>query len=111
LLTFDLQNLIDTITSAKIDVFNTNILSNEDINKILKHEQKPVIIADSMDISAFKIALHKDVLIIYIKYPIIKDNCEIYNARSISQSDGELLICNPVAKCANTYYEISKFKK
>jgi len=32
LLAFDLQNLIDTITLAKIDVFNTKILSNEDFN-------------------------------------------------------------------------------
>jgi len=63
-----------------------------DINEILKHEQKPVIIADLMNISVFKIALHKKRLIIYIKYPIIKNRCEIFNARSISQSDGKLLI-------------------
>jgi len=34
LLTLDLLNLIDTITLAKIDVFNTKILNNEDINII-----------------------------------------------------------------------------
>jgi len=33
-------------TSAKVDVFNTKILNNENINEILKHEQKPVMIAD-----------------------------------------------------------------
>jgi len=64
LLTFDLQNLSDTITLAKIDVFNTKILNNDDIMEILKHEQKPVIIADLMDISVFKIALHKELVII-----------------------------------------------
>jgi len=41
--------------------------------EILKHEQNPVIIADLMDISVFKIALHKGLLIIYIKYPKIKN--------------------------------------
>jgi len=35
--------------------------------EILKHEQKPVIIADLIDISVFKIALHKELVIIYIK--------------------------------------------
>jgi len=29
LLTFDLQNIIDTVTLAKIDVFNTKMLNNE----------------------------------------------------------------------------------
>jgi len=31
LLTYDLMNLMDTITLAKIDVFNTKILNNDDI--------------------------------------------------------------------------------
>jgi len=34
-----------------MDVFNTKILNNEDNNEILKHEQNPVVIADSIDIS------------------------------------------------------------
>jgi len=46
--------------------------------EILKHEQKPVIITDLMDISVFKIAMHKELVIIYIKYQIIKNRCEIY---------------------------------
>jgi len=40
--------------------------------EILEHEQKPVTIADLIDIPVFKIALHKELLIIYINYPIIK---------------------------------------
>ncbi len=111
LLTFDLQNIIDTITLAKIDLFNTKILNNEDIKEILDHEQQPVLIADLMDISIFKIVLHKKLLIIYIKYHGgITNRCEIYYARSISHNDGKLLISNQVAKCENTFYEISNFK-
>jgi len=34
LLTFDLQNIIDTITLAKIDICNTKILNNDDIMEI-----------------------------------------------------------------------------
>jgi len=110
LLTFDLQHLIDTITLTKIDVFNTKILNNDDIMEILKHKQKPVIMADLIDISFFKIALHKKLLIIYMKYPIIKNRCEIYHARAISQIDGKLVLSNQVAKCANVFYEMSNFK-
>jgi len=35
LLIFDLQNIIDTITLAIIDAFNTKMLNNEDIKEIL----------------------------------------------------------------------------
>jgi len=56
LLTYDLMNLMDTITVAKIDVFNTKI----SIQEIYKHENRPVVITDLLDISEFKIALHQD---------------------------------------------------
>lgn len=58
--------VIDTIALAKIDVYNTKMLNNEDIKEILNPQQEPVIIADSMDICVFKIALHKELVIIYI---------------------------------------------
>jgi len=78
--------------------------------EILKHEQKPIIFADLMDISVFKIAVHKDLLIIYVKYPIIKNRCEIYHGRAISEIYGKLVLSNQVAKCANIFYEMSNFK-
>jgi len=62
---------MDTITLAKIDVFNTKILNNDNIQEIYKHENRPLIITDLLDISEFKIALHQDLIIIYKKYPII----------------------------------------
>ncbi len=42
------------------------MVNNGDIKEILNHQQKPVIIADLMDISVFKILLHKELLIINI---------------------------------------------
>jgi len=57
-----------------------------------------------------KIALHQDLIIIYIKYPIITDRCDVYNSRSTSHDDGKLLIDNHVAKCRNKYYVMSNFK-
>jgi len=71
--------------------------------EILKHELKPVVIADLMDISVFKIALHNEVLKIFINYPIIKNIFEIYHAIAISQIDGKLVLSNQVAKCANIF--------
>jgi len=106
LLTYDLMNLMDTITSAKIDVFSNKILNAEEIQDIYK----PVVITDILDISKFKIAIHQELIIIYIEYPIITNRCEVYNARSISHNDGKLLIDNHVAKCNNRYYVISNFK-
>jgi len=40
------------------------MLNNEDIKEILNYQQEPVIIADLMDISVFKIVLHKELLVI-----------------------------------------------
>jgi len=65
LLTYDLMNLMDTITLAKINVFNTKILNAEEIEEIYKHEQKPVVITDILDISKFKIAIHQEIIVIY----------------------------------------------
>jgi len=67
LLTYDLMNLMDTITLAKIYVFNIKILNNDDIQEIYKHENRLVIITHRLDMSEFKIALHKDLIIICIK--------------------------------------------
>jgi len=38
------MNLMDTITLAKIYVFNTKILNAEEIQEIYRHEQKPLVI-------------------------------------------------------------------
>jgi len=85
-------------------------LNAAEIQEIYKHEQKPVVITDILDISKFKIAIHQELIVIYIKYPIITNRCEVFNARSISHNDGKLLIDNHVAKCNNRYYVISIFK-
>jgi len=103
------MNLMDTITLAKINVFNTKILNNDDIQEICKHEDRPVIITDLLDISELKIALHQDPIIFYIKYRI-GNRCDVYNSRSISHDDGKLLIDHHVAKCRNKYYVMSNFK-
>jgi len=66
-----------------------------------KHKQKLIIITDLLDISEFKISLQQDLIVIYIKYTIIKDRCNIYS-RSISHNDRKLLI--------NKYIVMSNFK-
>jgi len=71
LLTYDLMNLMDTITLAQIYVFNTKILNAEEIQEIYKPEQKPVVITDILKISKLKIAIHQELIVIYIIYSII----------------------------------------
>jgi len=82
----------------------TKIINNDDIQKIYKHENRSVIITPLLHISEFKIALHQDLIILHIKYPIFTDRCDVYNSRSISHNDGKLLIDNHVAKCRNKFY-------
>jgi len=101
---------MNTITLTKIAVFNTKILNAEEIQEIYKHEHKPVVITDILVISKFIIAIHQELIVIYIKYPIITNRYEVYNARSISHNDGKLLIDNLVSKCNNRYYVTSNFK-
>jgi len=52
---------------------------NDDIQELYEHENKPVIIKDLLDVSELKIALHKDLIIIYIKFTIITDRCDVTN--------------------------------
>jgi len=54
--------------------------------------------------------LYQDLVIIYIKNPIITERCDVYNSRSTSHNDGKLLIDNHVAKCRTRYYVMSYFK-
>lgn len=63
-----------------------------------------------MDISTFKIIQNKDAIIIYIKYPMIEKNCKLYETRSISQSDGKLIIDKEIIKCNITYLNVELCK-
>jgi len=46
LLTFDLQNLLDTIILAKTKIFNTKILNENEIKEIYNHEKHSVVLSD-----------------------------------------------------------------
>jgi len=63
LLTIDFQNIVDSITLKKLNVFNTKMLNNEDIKELLNHQQMTVTITDLMYISVFKIVLHTEFLV------------------------------------------------
>jgi len=53
------------------------------LQEIYKHAYRPVIITELLNISEFKIALHRDLIINYIKFRIITNRCDVYNSRSI----------------------------
>jgi len=92
LLTFELQNLLDTIILAKTNIFNTNILNETEIKEICNHEKQSLVLSDLMDISTLNILFNNDLLVVYIKYPMINGKCDLYKTRAVAQSDGKLLI-------------------
>jgi len=60
---------MDTITLAKTYDFKTKILNAEEIQEKYKHEQKPLVITDILEISKLKIDIHQELIVIYIKDP------------------------------------------
>lgn len=106
----ELQNMIQTITLAKVGILNPAILNLQDIQEITDHEHESLTLTDLMDVSKFKIIQDKDVIIIYIKYPIIKKNCKLYETRAISQEDGKLLIDKEIVKCNAIYLNVKNCK-
>lgn len=78
-----------------------NIFTNEKFN---------ITLIDLIDVSIFKIVSYKGLIIFFIKYPIVNNNCNLYHAKAISQKDGKLLI-EKVAKCNSTFHSIQVYKK
>jgi len=48
---------------------------------------KLLIVIDLFYLSEFKISLHQDLIIIYIKYHVVTHRCDNYSSRSISHND------------------------
>lgn len=102
ILTIELTNLINTITLSKIGVLNPNILNIKEINEIIKHEDVNFSISDLIDTSTFKILQNNELIIILVKYPIIKQKCNYFKTLAISGNDGKLILPNNIVKC--TYF-------
>lgn len=106
---FELQNLINTLTLAKLKLLNPAILNIEDMNKIVKNEIiETFTLTDLMDISEFKILQKEGIIVIYIKYPVIYENCTLYETRAISQNDGKLVLSKEIVKCNKKFRNIEK---
>lgn len=106
----ELHNLIQTIALAKANILNPAILNLKEIKEVISHEHKDLTLTDLLDVSQFKIIQTKDVIAIYIKYPIIQKLCKIYETRAINQYDGKLLLEKQIAYCNNTYVSIQNCK-
>lgn len=111
LLSKDLQTLRDAITFSKAKILYSNILNDHDVANIFTNEKFNITLIDLIDVSIFSIVSYKGLIIFYIKYPIVNNNCNLYHAKAISQQDGKLLIEDKVAKCNNTFHSIQIYKK
>lgn len=106
----DLQNTIQTIVLAKASILNPTILHYSEIQDILQHEYKNIHTTDLLDASTFKIVQKDFLIFIYIKYPLIHDKCDLYESKSIAQSDGKLEIPKQIIKCNTTYVNVKECK-
>lgn len=111
LIILELQNLIQTIALSKAKVLNPIILNKKDIQKITNNEHGTMSISDLLDVSDFKIVQTKDVIIILIKYPIIYENCKIFETRAIEQNKEKIIIDKNIAKCNESFYNIKDCKQ
>lgn len=74
----ELHNVIHYVTLAKVGILSPMILHLEEIQEITKHENEKVTMVDLLDVSKFKIIQNKDLIIIYIKYPIKERLCKYF---------------------------------
>lgn len=110
LIVIELQNIVQTIALAKTGTLNPAILNLEDIKEITQHEHGSMTITDLMDASEFKILQNEEVIVVFIKYPIIIKNCKLFETRAISQQDGKLLIGKEIAKCEKEFLNVKNCK-
>lgn len=110
LIILELQNIITTLTLAKLGILNPAILNHNEINKIIKKEKTELTITELIDISKFKIVQNNNVIAIMIEYPILFNRCKLYETRALSQPDGKLIINKEIAKCGNVYQNVQNCK-
>lgn len=73
----ELENLITSITFAKIGVLNSIILNNNEINVVIKNEHfTNLSVADVMSVSKIKIVQYNNIIYFLIRYPIPKFRCK-----------------------------------
>lgn len=95
---------------SKVGILNPLILDMAEIKEIINEEKINVSISDLMDVSDFKIAQKNNLIVIYIKYPKVKNICKLFKAIAVAQSDGKLFIENEIIKCQDKFYSV-KFCK
>lgn len=108
----ELKQIIDTLNLAKSGILNTAALNLEEINKIIKIEQKfDAPLMELLEHSTFKIMQIKSVYILLIKYPIIKEKCMLYNVKPIETENGKLQLESFATQCNGTYNTVHQCKK
>lgn len=110
LIILELQNIVTTLTLAKLGILNPTILNHKEMNKIIEKEQTELTINELIDISKFKIVQNYNIIAIMIEYPILYKKCKFYETRALSRADGKLIINKEIAKCGNSYQNIKNCK-
>lgn len=99
----ELTEVINTINLSKNNILNTIIFNQEEIKEIIKIEPKEILLIDVLDASVFHIIQTKDIIVTYIKYPIINGIGKHFKTFSVHTPDGKLVIPTDVTLYKNSY--------
>lgn len=103
------SNMIQTLNLAKANILNTALLNLDEIEEVIKKEY-PISIINVLEYSIFKILRLNDIIITYIKYPIITNKCINYNVEAITNNRQKLILEDRIAKCRNLYQNVRNCK-
>lgn len=83
----ELDNLITSITFAKIGIFNPILLDSNEMNLIIKNEHfTNLSVADVMAVASIKILQYNNIIYFLIRYPIPKIRCKKYIILPVAHS-------------------------
>lgn len=105
----ELQNLILSVTLAKINVVNPIILDRDDIKLLMNNEQfTNISISDLMNVSSIKVMLSEQFLYFIIKYPKPEKICKKISVFPVPHFGKIIQLgnSNTVADCGNVTYSV-----
>lgn len=95
----ELKNIIFTLNMAKYDQINTMALDLKEIEDLINIEKKKLPIINVLEYSTVHICKVKNSIVLIIKYPVVKSQCEHYKITSLEFKHGKIVMDNQISKC------------
>lgn len=107
-ITEELQNIILTLNMAKNDQINTLALNLWEIEALINVEKKQLPIINVLEYSTIHICKVKNIIILIIKYPVIKHQCEHYRVTPLEFRHGKIVMDKQISKCNGIFQRTKK---